>query len=55
MAAGHQQDPGRRGTSRRALLAGSITGAAGLAIGAACAPRPRRPGSGPERPARRRG
>jgi mannan endo-1,4-beta-mannosidase len=38
MATVHQQDPGRRGTSRRALLAGSLTGAAGLAIGAGLRP-----------------
>jgi mannan endo-1,4-beta-mannosidase len=38
MAASHQQDPGPRGTSRRALLAGTITGAAGLALGAGLSP-----------------
>jgi len=37
MAAPHQQDPGARGTSRRALLAGTVTGAAGLALGSGLA------------------
>ena len=38
MAAPHEQDHRRRGTSRRALLAGTITGAAGLRLGAAASP-----------------
>ena len=38
-----QPDPGARGTSRRALLAGTVTGAAGLALGAGLSPAPRRP------------
>ena len=38
MAAPHQQDPGARGTSRRALLAGTVTGAAGLALGSGLSP-----------------
>ena len=38
MAAPHQQDPGARGTSRRALLTGTVTGAAGLALGSGLSP-----------------
>ena len=38
MAAPNQHDPGTRGPSRRALLAGTVTGAAGLAIGAGRSP-----------------
>ena len=37
-AAPDQPDPGARGTSRRALLAGTVSGAAGLALGAALSP-----------------
>ena len=37
-AAPDQQDSGARGTSRRALLAGTVSGAAGLALGAALSP-----------------
>jgi mannan endo-1,4-beta-mannosidase len=38
MAAAHEQDHRPRGASRRALLAGTITGAAGLMAGAGVSP-----------------
>ena len=38
MAASHEQDHRPRGPSRRALLAGTITGAAGLLAGAGASP-----------------